>query len=148
MITFAVLGLGNRGSVYSNYIAKNKDAKIVSVCDVRHESLKQAAELYGEEEKIQGLGTGRGVGEAEIAAPAVEKDAFGLIAANALPVCQDEDVLLPQAFGQKMGVERSQGPEAHNAHGLDRFHKTSLNEQKRRELRRFCNQHFTSHFRS
>ena len=49
MITFAVLGLGNRGSVYSNYIAKNKDAKIVSVCDVRHESLKQAAELYGVE---------------------------------------------------------------------------------------------------
>lgn len=49
MITFAVLGLGNRGSVYSNYIAKNKNAKIVSVCDVSSQSLKQAAELYGVE---------------------------------------------------------------------------------------------------
>lgn len=49
MITFAVLGLGNRGSVYSNYIAKNKNAKILSVCDVNPASLKQAAELYGVE---------------------------------------------------------------------------------------------------
>lgn len=49
MITFAVLGLGNRGSVYSNYIAKNKNAKIVSVCDINPASLKQAAELYGVE---------------------------------------------------------------------------------------------------
>lgn len=49
MLTFAVLGLGNRGSVYSNYIVKNKNAKILSVCDVKQESLKQAAELYGVE---------------------------------------------------------------------------------------------------
>ena len=34
MITFAVLGLGNRGSVYSNNIIKHKNAKIVSVCDI------------------------------------------------------------------------------------------------------------------
>ena len=47
MITFAVLGLGNRGSVYSNNIVKHDNAKIVSVCDVSSASLKQAKELYG-----------------------------------------------------------------------------------------------------
>ena len=47
MITFAVLGLGNRGSVYSNNIVKHDNAKIVSVCDVSPASLKQAKELYG-----------------------------------------------------------------------------------------------------
>lgn len=51
MITFAVLGLGNRGSVYSNNIIKHKNAKIVSVCDVSPASLKQAAELYGVKEE-------------------------------------------------------------------------------------------------
>ena len=47
MITFAVLGLGNRGSVYSNNIVKHDNAKIVSVCDISPASLKQAKELYG-----------------------------------------------------------------------------------------------------
>ncbi len=47
MITFAVLGLGNRGSVYSNNIVKHDNAKIVSVCDISTASLKQAKELYG-----------------------------------------------------------------------------------------------------
>ncbi len=47
MITFAVLGLGNRGSVYSNNIVKHDNAKILSVCDVSRASLKQARELYG-----------------------------------------------------------------------------------------------------
>lgn len=46
MITFAVLGLGNRGSVYSNNIIKHKNAKIVSVCDISEASLNQAKELY------------------------------------------------------------------------------------------------------
>ena len=47
MITFAVLGLCNRGSVYSNNIVKHDNAKIVSVCDISPASLKQAKELYG-----------------------------------------------------------------------------------------------------
>ena len=47
MITFAVLGLGNRGSVYSNNIVKHNNAKIVSVCDISVASLNQAKELYG-----------------------------------------------------------------------------------------------------
>ena len=47
MITFAVLGLGNRGSVYSDNIVKHNNAKIVSVCDVSPASLNRARELYG-----------------------------------------------------------------------------------------------------
>lgn len=47
MLTFAVLGLGNRGSVYSNNLIKHAEAKIVAVCDVSEASLRQARELYG-----------------------------------------------------------------------------------------------------
>ena len=51
MITFAVLGLGNRGSVYSDNIVKHNNAKIVSVCDVSPASLNRARELYGVKEE-------------------------------------------------------------------------------------------------
>lgn len=47
MITFAVLGLGNRGSVYCNNLIKHEGVKIVAACDVSEASLKQANELYG-----------------------------------------------------------------------------------------------------
>lgn len=51
MKTIAIIGLGNRGGVYAKHLAKNEKVKIVSVCDVLQESLRQAHELYGVEEK-------------------------------------------------------------------------------------------------
>lgn len=51
MKTIAILGLGNRGGVYAKNLAKNERAKIVSVCDVKRESLQSAKEVYGVKEE-------------------------------------------------------------------------------------------------
>lgn len=47
MLTFSIIGLGNRGSVYADNLIKQKDVKIVSVCDTDIKSLKKAQEVYG-----------------------------------------------------------------------------------------------------
>lgn len=51
MLTFSIIGLGNRGSVYADNLIKQKNVKITAVCDVDESSLKKAAELYGVEAK-------------------------------------------------------------------------------------------------
>ncbi len=50
MKTVAILGLGNRGSVYADGMSKNAKVKIVAVCDILSESLCQAKEKYGVDE--------------------------------------------------------------------------------------------------
>ncbi len=47
MLTFSIIGLGNRGSVYADNLIKQKNVKIVSVCDTDVKSLKKAQEVYG-----------------------------------------------------------------------------------------------------
>ena len=46
MITFSIIGLGNRGSVYADGLMKQKDVKITAVCDICPESLKKAKDVY------------------------------------------------------------------------------------------------------
>lgn len=51
MLTFAIIGLGNRGSVYADGLKTQKNVKIVSVCDKSRENLLKAKQVYGVEEK-------------------------------------------------------------------------------------------------
>lgn len=51
MKEIAIIGLGNRGSVYAKYMNESDKVKIVSVCDVLSESLLQAKELYNVKEE-------------------------------------------------------------------------------------------------
>lgn len=51
MLTFSIIGLGNRGSVYADGLKTQKNVKIVSVCDTSPESLLKAKEVYGVEDK-------------------------------------------------------------------------------------------------
>lgn len=47
MITFSIIGLGNRGSVYADGLMKLEDVKITAVCDTCPESLTKAKDVYG-----------------------------------------------------------------------------------------------------
>ena len=51
MLNCAILGYGNRGSIYADLLYKTEGVKITAVCDVNPENLGIAKQKYGLEDK-------------------------------------------------------------------------------------------------
>ena len=51
MLNCAILGYGNRGSIYADLLYKTEGVKITAVCDVNPENLGIAKRKYGLEDK-------------------------------------------------------------------------------------------------